>query len=281
MANIILTGDTSGAITVAAPAVAGTNTITLPASTGTIVTDTGSGITSTQLADSAVTAPKLNAGGSGTSGQVLESNGDGSMSWATAAAGGGDYAMEVFSSPGTWTKPASVTAVKVTVIGGGGGAKFSSYANGGTGGTSSFGAYCSATGGLGGQYTYGIYGGLGSGGTINARGAASVANGVNNGGDGAFGLGTGASHGGPAYYSTKIAGSGYGGGSSCHWVPGSCAGGGGGGAIEYLDAPAIPAPVAVTIGGVGASPVPGPFVGYAPVAAVAGTGGVVIVEYWS
>ena len=40
MANIVLTGDTSGAITVAAPAVAGSNTITLPASTGTIITDT-------------------------------------------------------------------------------------------------------------------------------------------------------------------------------------------------------------------------------------------------
>ena len=37
MANIILTGDTSGAITVAAPAVAGTNTLTLPASTGTLM----------------------------------------------------------------------------------------------------------------------------------------------------------------------------------------------------------------------------------------------------
>ncbi len=40
MADIVLTGDTSGAITVAAPAVAGTNTITLPAETGTIVTST-------------------------------------------------------------------------------------------------------------------------------------------------------------------------------------------------------------------------------------------------
>ena len=38
MADIVLTGDTSGAITVAAPAVAGTNTLTLPANTGTIVT---------------------------------------------------------------------------------------------------------------------------------------------------------------------------------------------------------------------------------------------------
>ena len=40
MADIVLTGNTSGAITVAAPAVAGTNTITLPAETGTIVTST-------------------------------------------------------------------------------------------------------------------------------------------------------------------------------------------------------------------------------------------------
>lgn len=40
MANIVLTGDTSGAITVAAPAVAGTNTITLPATTSTIATTT-------------------------------------------------------------------------------------------------------------------------------------------------------------------------------------------------------------------------------------------------
>jgi len=38
MANIVLTGDTSGAITVAAPAVAGSNTLTLPASTGTVAT---------------------------------------------------------------------------------------------------------------------------------------------------------------------------------------------------------------------------------------------------
>ena len=38
MANIVLTGDTSGSITVAAPAVAGTNTLTLPASTSTLAT---------------------------------------------------------------------------------------------------------------------------------------------------------------------------------------------------------------------------------------------------
>ena len=37
MSSIVLTGDTSGAITVSAPAVAGTNTITMPSETGTLV----------------------------------------------------------------------------------------------------------------------------------------------------------------------------------------------------------------------------------------------------
>jgi hypothetical protein len=37
MSSVVISGDTSGAITVAAPAVAGTNTITLPALTGTAV----------------------------------------------------------------------------------------------------------------------------------------------------------------------------------------------------------------------------------------------------
>ena len=41
MSSVVISGDTSGAITLAVPAVAGTNTITLPASTGTVLT-TGS-----------------------------------------------------------------------------------------------------------------------------------------------------------------------------------------------------------------------------------------------
>lgn len=35
MASVVLTGDTSGQVTLSAPAIAGTNTITLPAATGT------------------------------------------------------------------------------------------------------------------------------------------------------------------------------------------------------------------------------------------------------
>ena len=48
MASIKLTGDSSGVITVSAPAAAGTNTLTLPATTGTIL-DTNSALASSKL----------------------------------------------------------------------------------------------------------------------------------------------------------------------------------------------------------------------------------------
>ena len=44
MASLVLTGDTSGQVTIAAPAVAGTNTLTLPATTGTVLADTTVGV---------------------------------------------------------------------------------------------------------------------------------------------------------------------------------------------------------------------------------------------
>jgi hypothetical protein len=37
MSSVVISGDTSGAITLAVPAVAGTNTVTLPAATGTVM----------------------------------------------------------------------------------------------------------------------------------------------------------------------------------------------------------------------------------------------------
>jgi hypothetical protein len=55
----------------------------------------------------------------GSSGNVLTSNGS---TWTSAAAaGGGDYVMQTFASPTTWTKPATLKAIKITVVGGGGG----------------------------------------------------------------------------------------------------------------------------------------------------------------
>ena len=131
---------------------------------------------------------------------------------ALAGGGGGFSNMEVFTSNGTFTVPAGITKVKVTVIGGGGGGTTgsSNRAGGGgagggsaieiisgltpadtvtitvgaggagalnasSGGTSSFGAYCSATGGAGSTGTnilVGTSGGVGSGGQLNIKGGA-------------------------------------------------------------------------------------------------------------
>lgn len=120
--------------------------------------------------------------------------------------GGGNYAMQVFTNTTptgtTWTKPANLVAVKVTVVGagggnpgpntprsgGGGGGSAIEYipapsipgpvtvtvgAGGtGAGGTSSFGAFCSATGGaVAGSST----GGSGTGGNVNFTGGSGGA----------------------------------------------------------------------------------------------------------
>jgi len=44
MSSVVISGDTSGAITLAAPAVSGTTTLTLPATTGTVLADTTVGV---------------------------------------------------------------------------------------------------------------------------------------------------------------------------------------------------------------------------------------------
>jgi hypothetical protein len=40
MSSVVISGDTSGQVTLAAPAVAGSNTLTLPASTGNVLAST-------------------------------------------------------------------------------------------------------------------------------------------------------------------------------------------------------------------------------------------------
>ena len=90
---------------------------------------------------------------------------------------------QVFTSSGTFTVPAGVTSVKVRGCGGGGG----SGASPGAGGTTSFGAYCSATGGSG-QATPGT----GSGGDINLTGGkGGIADTNSAGTGGAVGGGSG------------------------------------------------------------------------------------------
>ena len=145
----------------------------------------------------------------GTSGNVLTSDG---TTWTSAAAAAGGFSnLQVFTSSGTFTIPSGITKVKVTVVGGGGGGGGSdgningsggggggaaieiisgltpggtvsvtvgaggtgvSNGAGNTGGTSSFGAYCSATGGSGSgaQANLAGSGGVGSGGNLNIAG---------------------------------------------------------------------------------------------------------------
>lgn len=68
----------------------------------------------------------------GTSGQVLQTNGSGTLSFGTPA--GGFSNMTVYATPGTytWNIPAGVTKAKVTVTGGGGGGSTTGGAAGGT-----------------------------------------------------------------------------------------------------------------------------------------------------
>jgi hypothetical protein len=85
--------------------------------------------------------------------------------------------MEVFTANGTWVVPSGVTKCRVTVVGGGQGVGQGFPTSGGT---SSFGSFCSATGGGA--------GGAGIGGTLNITGGYGVGGGGTVNGDG-FNLG--------------------------------------------------------------------------------------------
>jgi hypothetical protein len=183
----------------------------------------------------------------------------------------------VFNSPGTWTKPATVKRIKVTVIGGGGAATFSPIAGaptniGSPGGTSSFGAFLSATGGVGvSRNTPDLgQGGSGSGGDLNASGGPGLKNPAISavaGGQAAFGFSSTVQ--GTAARQNGIL---YGGGANASEAAARSAGGGGG-SIRWIPAPSIPGPVTVTRGAGGTATGPA-----APTSGANGADGVVIVE---
>jgi hypothetical protein len=88
VASFAFSGSTSGTTTVQATAVAGTNTLTLPATTsdtlvGKATTDT---LTNKTLSSATLTGTVTAGGGVGTSGQVLSSTGTG-VQWSAASAG--------------------------------------------------------------------------------------------------------------------------------------------------------------------------------------------------
>lgn len=178
---------------------------------------------------------------------------------------GGNYAMQVYNSPATWTKPDGLKAVKVTVIGGGGASGPGPITSGGT---SSFGSFLSATGGGFGSPPLSVLyavGGVGSGGQLNSPGQDGfLGPGSFTGGASAFGFSFS-----NFTFPVEISGvnsrpgKGYGGGGVLNNFTG---GAGGGGSIEYINSPSIPGPVVVTVGAGGTSP------------AASGAAGVVIVE---
>jgi hypothetical protein len=211
----------------------------------------------------------------GTTGQALVTDGSGNLSFSSA--GGSDYVMQVYTSPATWTKPAGLKAVKVTVIGGGGGAGLSTST---AGGTSSFGPFLSATGGAGNGPTGGA-GGAGSGGQINVNGergqvaAPGVPAAIVVGGGSGFGFAVSQIQLSPG----RSNGFANGGGATANdgSGPSLSGAGGGGGAIEYLDAPAIPGPVTVTVGAGGSGTAPGPGI---PLIRTGGAGLVIVEEFY-
>lgn len=88
--------------------------------------------------------------------------------------------IRTYAADATWTKPARLFKVRVTVIASGGSGNTS-------GGTSSFGSHCQATGGTRGDTTGA--GGVGSGGDLNITGLSGVNGGIV-GGYGTKGAGT-------------------------------------------------------------------------------------------
>ena len=139
-------------------------------------------VDSTAIASNAVGADELNVTGNGSAGQLLSSDGDGTMTWADAG-GGASPRTQLFVNPGTWTKPSGVDRVEVVVIGGGGGSPAGNWNPGGNpGGTSSFGSLVSATGGGGATQSTAANPGNGTisaGTTIKDSGIYSTANTAN------------------------------------------------------------------------------------------------------
>lgn len=194
MSSVIVAGDTSGSVTLQAPAVAGTTVLTLPATTGTVLTTTGGVVP-------------------GTSGNVLTSNG---TAWTSATpATTTAYRIRVLTSGTTYTKPSDVKSLYAFVYGatgangsiitngsiGGNGYSETYYASPaasysytigaagvGTsaGGSTTFGAM-SVTSSAGTATATGSTGGVGSGGTFNATGGSGGNSGANSGGSGGAG----------------------------------------------------------------------------------------------
>lgn len=109
MGSLTINGSTSGQVTIAAPAVAGTNTLTLPAATGTVITTASS---------AALPVSAISATGTPSASTFLR----GDSSWAAVSVSGGLIRTPQFLTSGTsYTTPAGCNAIYLEMLGGGGG----------------------------------------------------------------------------------------------------------------------------------------------------------------
>jgi hypothetical protein len=115
MSSVVIAGDTSGTVTLQAPAVAGSTVLSLPSTTGTVLTTTSGTATS---ATTATTATNLAGGGAntvvyqsasgttayltnGTTGQLLTANTSGAPTWSAAPTSGFTLGTPVATTSGT------------------------------------------------------------------------------------------------------------------------------------------------------------------------------------
>lgn len=159
---VSLKGSTSGSVTIQAAAVAGVNTVTVPAETGTVITTASS---------AALPVTALSTTGTPSASTYLAGNG----AWQsinTSPSGLLIRAPRILTSGTSYTTPSNCTAIYVEMLGGGGGGGGANGTNGtssgggGGGFLSKYLTVLSAT-----AYTYAIGSG-GSGGVGSNNGAA-------------------------------------------------------------------------------------------------------------
>jgi hypothetical protein len=183
MGSVTINGSTSGSVTIAAPAVAGTTTLTLPATTSNVLTS----VTSV----AAVT---------GTPSASNYLRGDGT--WAAVSASGQLIrAPQILTSGTSYTTPAGCNNILIEIIGAGGGGGSATRstggnANGGGGGNGIYAVkFVSVTPGTTYSYAIGSGGAAGSSSSGGAGGTTSITIGattysVSGGGAGTLGANT-------------------------------------------------------------------------------------------
>ena len=118
MSSVIISGDTSGTITLAAPAVSGTTTLTLPATTGTVAltaspTFTGQAtIPTINLTGGQITFPAAQSASADAN--TLDDYEEGTF---TPSQGGGLTVVGTFSSSGVYTKIGRQVTIQVILSG--------------------------------------------------------------------------------------------------------------------------------------------------------------------